>query len=162
MTDNAEGWTKVLGAFDRWIDYETSEFGPWTGYFSEQSLRALTNAERLGWMRSMIERIIPGRVDVCRHVRVALEDFIPYVPGPEAVDTVRSMIDLSVLLESLMLRMSDIVAEMADAYDEGGLDEIRQYLSTLAETEEEIRHHMSLYSKGFGQLRSLGLETPGE
>ena len=43
-----------------------------------------------------------------------------------------------------------------------GLEEIVPYLASLAEIEEDIRHHMSLYSQGFSKLGSLGLEIPDE
>ncbi len=160
MSETEDAWKRVLAAFDDWIYYESSEFGPWTGYFSIENLGSLTDQERLGWMHSMIDEIIPGRVDKCRDAGVALEDFLPYMPDAEAIETVRSMLDLNSLLRDSMLGMSDIIGEMMDAYGSGGLDEIAPSLEAVAEAEEDIRHHMSLFSKGFGKLRALGLEIP--
>jgi hypothetical protein len=160
MSETEDAWRKVLAAFDDWIYYESSEFGPWTGYFSIENLRGLTDQERLGWMHSMIDEIIPGRVDKCRDAGVALEDFLPYMPDADAKETVRSMLDLNSLLRNSMLRMSDIISEMIDQYGAGGLDEIVPSLETVAGAEEDIRHHMSLFSKGFGKLKTLGLEIP--
>ncbi|UCE09594.1 MAG: hypothetical protein JSW61_11560 [Candidatus Thorarchaeota archaeon] len=160
MSDTAEGWTRVLRAFDDWIEYETTEFGPWTGYFSLENLQGLMDKERLSWMGSMVDEIIPGRIESCRNAGVALEDFLPYMPDAMAIETVRSMIDLNLVLQDGMLKMSDAVTRMADEYKVGGLDEIGGHLKELKEIEEDIRHHMSLYSKGFARLRSLGLEMP--
>ncbi|TFG06570.1 hypothetical protein EU522_01475 [Candidatus Thorarchaeota archaeon] len=160
MSETEDAWKRVLAAFDDWIYYESTEFGPWTGYFSLENLRDLTDQERLGWMHSMIDEIIPGRVDKCKEAGIALEDFLPYMPDSAAIETVNSMIDLNSLLQDLMLRMSDIIGSMMDSYREGGLDEILPSLESLAESEEEIRHHMSLFSQGFGKLKSLGLEMP--
>ncbi|MFQ5832321.1 MAG: hypothetical protein ACE5H4_06450 [Candidatus Thorarchaeota archaeon] len=160
MSKTVEGWHRVLGAFDNWISYESSEFGPWTGYFSLENLGTLTHEERLGWMHSMYDEVIPGRVDRCREAGVALEDFLPYMPDDDAVEVVQSMIDLSTVIQDLMLRMSDTVYSMMEEYKESGLDEINSYLSTVTETEEEIRHNMSLYSQGFGKLDSMGLQIP--
>jgi hypothetical protein len=160
MSEIAEGWNRVLKAFDDWIEYETTEFGPWTGYFSPENLRDITSEERLSWMRSMVDEIIPGRIDSCRQAGVALEDFLPYMPDADAIGTVRSMIDLNTVLQEAMMKMSDAVGRMIDEYKEGGLDEISGPLGELKDVEEDIRHHMSLYSKGFAQLRSLGLKMP--
>lgn len=160
MSETEDAWKRVLAAFDDWIYYESSEFAPWTGYFSIESLRDLTNEERLGWMHSMIDEIIPDRVGKCKDAGVALEDFLPYMPDSDAVETVNRMIDLSGLLQDLMLRMSDIIGTMMESYKHGGLDDIFPSLEGLADAEEEIRHHMSLFSQGFGKLRSLGLEMP--
>lgn len=160
MAETDEGWRRVLAAFDDWIEYESKEFGPWTGYFSPENLRNLTDGERLSWMSKMIDEVIPGRVESCREAGVALEDFLPYMPDMDAIQTVRSMIDLNRLLQDSMLRMSDTISDMSDAYREGGMDDIASYLSDLIDNEEDIRHHMSLYSQGFGRLKSLGLEIP--
>ncbi len=162
MSETDEGWRRVLTAFDDWISYEGSEFMPWTGYFSLEGLRDLTHQERIGWMHNMVDEIIPSRIDRCREAGVALEDFLPYMPNPETIETVRSMIDLNVTLQDLMLRMSDIFANMLDEYKSGGMDEIVVYLESIASCEEEIRHHMSLYSKGFGKLQALGLTIPDD
>jgi hypothetical protein len=160
MSDISEGWKRVLDAFEEWIHYESTEFAPWTGYFSLETLRNLTDNERIGWLRSMVYEIIPGRVDSCRHAGVALEDFLPYMPHEEAIETVQSMITLNGVIQGLILGMSDTISIMIEEYQSQGIDGIISHLSTLAETEEEIRHHMSLYSKGFAKLRSLGLEMP--
>ena len=162
MSETAEGWRRVLLAFDDWITYESSEFAPWTSYFSVENLASLTSKEVVGWMQTMYDQVIPGRVEKCQEAGVALEDFLPYMPEPEAIQTVRSMIDLNGVLQDLMLGMSDIFTTMVDSYRTGGLEEIELYLRSLAESEEDIRHHMSLYSQGFGKLRSLGLEMPDE
>jgi hypothetical protein len=162
MSETAEGWRRVLGAFDNWIYYESSEFGPWTGYFSLENLRDLTSEERLGWMHSMYDEIIPGRVEKAKDTAVALEDFMPYMPDPDAREVVQSMIDLSDVIQGGMLRMSDVIHTMMDEYKTSGLEEIVPYLTSLAEIEEDIRHHMSLYSQGFSKLGSLGLEIPDE
>ncbi|NHJ14598.1 MAG: hypothetical protein EAX95_13040 [Candidatus Thorarchaeota archaeon] len=160
MSETDDAWNRVLSAFDDWIYYESSEFGPWTGYFSIENLRDLTNEERLGWMHSMVDEIIPGRVDKCKDAGVALEDFLPYMPDSDAIETVNRMIDLNSLLRDLMLRMSDIMGSMMESYRMGGLDDVLPSLESLADAEEEIRHHMSLFSQGFGKLKSLGLEMP--
>ena len=160
MSESEMGWQRVLKAFDEWIYYESSEFGPYTGYFSLENLRDLTHGERASWMNSMVDEIIPGRIDRCREAAVAFEDFLPYMPDPDAREVVQSMIDLSQVIESDMLAMSDTISSMKDDYEEGGLDEIVGYLSDLADGEENIRHHMSLFSQGFAKLRSLGLEMP--
>ena len=160
MSDTDEGWTRVLHAFEEWIHYESTEFAPWTGYFSLENLRNLTDNERVGWLRPMVDEIIPGRVDSCKKAGVALEDFLPYMPHEEAIDTVQSMINLNGVIRDLILGMSDTIDTMLDDYQSQGLDGIIPHLPTLAETEEEIRHHMSLYSKGFAKLKSLGLEMP--
>ncbi|HDD67763.1 MAG TPA: hypothetical protein ENG31_04010 [Candidatus Thorarchaeota archaeon] len=162
MSEMEEGWKRVLGAFEDWIEYEASEFGPWTAYFSLDNLRDLTEEERLGWMHKMYDEVIPGRIDKCREAGVALEDFLPFMPDNEAIETVRSMIDLSIVLQDSMMHLSDIVAQMMEEYREGGLDEIVPLLESLASAEEDIRHHMSLFSKGFGKLRAMGLEIPEE
>lgn len=162
MSELAVGWKKVLSAFDSWIYYETEEFGPWTTYFSPNSLRDLTREERLGWMQKMHEELIPGRIESCRQASIALEDFLPYMPDPSTRDTVQSMISLSGVIQDAMLRMSDIIAGMMEDYQSGGLDDITGALEAIAETEEDIRHHMSLYSKGFAKLKELGLEIPEE
>lgn len=162
MSRTAEGWHRVLSAFDDWITYESTEFGPWTGYFSLENLRTLTSEERLGWMHSMYDEVIPGRVEICRDASVALEDFLPYMPDEDAVQVVQSMIDLSVVIRDLMLGMSDTVYSMMEEYKESGLDEIARYLSSITEIEEEIRHNMSLYSQGFTKLGSFGLEVPDD
>jgi hypothetical protein len=155
-----EGWRSVLNAFEDWISYESTEFGPYTGYFSLENLRDLTSQEKLGWMSSMYEEIIPGRVEKCRAAKVAFEDFLPYMPDPSARNVVQSMIDLTLVLESDILGMSDTFHSMREEYQVSGMDEIVPYLSDLADMEENIRHHMSLFSKGFGKLRSMGLEMP--
>lgn len=162
VSETAEGWRRVLAAFDTWIEYESTEFMPWTGYFSLDELRGLTSAERVGWMNNMISEIIPGRVEKCREAGIALEDFLPYMPNPETQETVRSMIDLNSRLQDAILGMSDVMSNMLDEYRSGGLDEISGSLEAIASTEEDIRHHMSLYSKGFGRLQSLGLEIPDD
>ncbi len=162
MSETAEGWRRVLSAFEEWIYHETSEFGPWTSYFSLDTLRGLTNKETVSWMRNMQDSIIPGRVEKCQEAGVALEDFLPYMPDPKAKDIVQSMIDLNAVLQDTILSMSDIFSTMIDEFKVSGLEEIKHYLSSLAETEEDIRHHMSLYSQGFGRLRALGLEMPDE
>ncbi len=162
MSETAEGWQRVLSAFDDWIYYETSEFGPWTSYFSPNTLMGLTSDERVNWMKNMLDTIIPGRVHKCQEAGVALEDFLPYMPDPTARDTVQSMIDLNAVLQDYMLSMSDIFSTMIEEIKSNDLEEIESYLSSLAETEEEIRHHMSLYSQGFGKLRSLGLDMPDD
>lgn len=162
MSEMSVGWKTVLSAFDNWIYYETEEFGPWTTYFSPASLRDLTSEERLGWMQKMQEELIPGRIESCRQASIALEDFLPYMPDPSTRETVQSMISLSGVIQDAMLRMSDIVAEMMNDYQAGGLDDIAGPLEAIADTEEDIRHHMSLYSKGFAKLKSLGLEIPEE
>lgn len=155
-----EGWHRVLKAFEDWIDYETSEFGPYTGYFSLENLRDLTSKERISWMQSMYDEIIPGRVEMCRKAGVAFEDFLPYMPDPSARDIVQSMIDLTQVLSDEMLSMSDTMHSMKEEYESSGLEEIIPYLTDLADSEENIRHHMSLFSEGFGKLRSMGLEMP--
>ena len=162
MSETAEGWRRVLSAFDSWIEYESMEFAPWTGYFSMENLRNLTDAERLGWMHSMVDEIIPGRIEKCREAAVALEDFLPYMPDASARDTVQSMIDLNTVLRDGMMQMSDVLGNMKEEYRQGGLDEVTPHLSELIDIEEDIRHHMSLYSKGFAKLRSLGLEIPDD
>ncbi len=162
MSETAEGWRRVLAAFDNWITYESTEFMPWTGYFSIDGLRGLTSDERVGWMNNMISEIIPGRVGKCREAGVALEDFLPFMPNPETQQTVRSMLDLNSQLQDSILAMSDIMSNMLEDYQAGGLDELGGSLEAIATTEEDIRHHMSLYSKGFGKLQSLGLEIPDE
>jgi len=162
LSETAEGWRRVLAAFDEWITYESTEFMPWTGYFSMEGLQGLTSAERVGWMNNMISEIIPGRVDKCREAGVALEDFLPFMPNPETQETVRSMLDLNAQLQDRILAMSDIMSNMLDDYRTGGLDELAGSLEAIATTEEDIRHHMSLYSKGFGKLHSLGLEIPDD
>lgn len=160
MSETTEGWKRVLDAFEEWIHYESTEFAPWTGYFSLENLRNLTDNERIGWLRSMVDEIIPGRVDSCRHAGIALEDFLPYMPHEEAIETVQSMISLNGVIRDLILGMSDTISTMMDEYQSQGLEGIIPHLPILAESEEEIRHHMSLYSKGFARLRSLGLEMP--
>ena len=153
-------WQKVLDAFDDWISYESTEFMPWTGYLSMENLRDITHNERIGWMNNMIEEVIPGRVDACRQAGVALEDFLPYMPNEEALDTVRSMMDLNVRIQDAILSMSDAFAKMLEEYKEDGLEGISHLLQSIADIEEDIRHHMSLFSKGFGKLGALGLEVP--
>ena len=160
MSETAEGWHRVLVAFEDWIEYETTEFGPWTSYFSLDTLRGLTVKETTSWIQRMQEEIIPGRIEKCQEAGVALEDFLPYMPDPNARHTVQSMIDLNSLLQDHMLGMSDIFSTMIEDFKKGGLEEIKGHLSSLAESEEDIRHHMSLYSQGFRKLRSLGLEMP--
>jgi hypothetical protein len=160
MSESELGWQRVLKAFDEWISYESSEFGPYTGYFSMENLRDLMHVERISWMNSMVDEIIPGRVNRCREAAVAFEDFLPYMPDPEAREVVQSMIELSQVIEDAMLAMSDTISSMKDEYEVGGLDDIVTYLSELADSEENIRHHMSLFSQGFAKLRSLGLEMP--
>jgi hypothetical protein len=160
MSEAEEGWQKVLKAFDDWIDYESSEYGPYTGYFSLENLRDLTNDERMNWMRSMYDEIIPGRVEKCRAAGVAFEDFMPFMPDSDAREVVQSMIDLTQVIVDSMLAMSDTIHNMKDDFEANGFDEIVAYLSDLADSEENIRHHMSLFSQGFGKLRSLGLEMP--
>ncbi|MFW9845548.1 MAG: hypothetical protein ACFFD6_02285 [Candidatus Thorarchaeota archaeon] len=162
MSETVEGWHRVLGAFDSWIHYESSEFGPWTGYFSLENLRGLTSEERLGWMHSMYDEIIPGRVSKARETGVALEDFMPYMPDPDAQEVVQSMINLSEVIQQSMLQMSDVITTMMEEYKASGLEEIIPYLSSLADIEEDIRHHMSLYSQGFAKLGSMGLSIPDE
>ncbi|MHA1907006.1 MAG: hypothetical protein ACW98Y_06915 [Candidatus Thorarchaeota archaeon] len=162
MSETAEGWRRVLAAFDNWITYESTEFMPWTGYFSIEGLRGLTRPETIAWMNNMISEIIPGRVDKCREAGVALEDFLPFMPNPETQQTVRSMLDLNSQLQDTILVMSDIMGNLLEDYRAGGLDEIAGALEAIATTEEDIRHHMSLYSKGFGKLQSLGLEIPDD
>lgn len=160
MSDTDEGWKRVLDAFEEWIHYESTEFAPWTGYFSLENLRNLTDNERIGWLHSMVDEIIPGRVDSCKQAGVALEDFLPYMPHEEAIETVQSMINLNGVIRGLILGMSDTISIMQDDYQSHGLDGIVPHLPTLAEAEEEIRYHMSLYSKGFAKLKSLGLDMP--
>ncbi|MHA2025882.1 MAG: hypothetical protein ACW98U_08265 [Candidatus Thorarchaeota archaeon] len=155
-----DGWRRVLKAFEDWISYESKEFGPYTGYFSLENLRDLTSQERIGWMHSMYEEIIPGRVERCRAAQIAFEDFLPYMPDPAARDVVQSMIDLTLVLAGDILGMSDTIHSMKEEYEASGMDEIVPYLSDLADTEENIRHHMSLFSQGFGKLRAMGLEMP--
>ena len=155
-----EGWRRVLKAFEDWIHYESTEFGPYTGYFSLENLRDLTSQERLGWMHSMYEEIIPGRVERCKAAGVAFEDFRPYMPDHKAREVVQSMIDLTQVLSEDILGMSDTIHSMKEEYQSSGLDEIVPYLSDLADSEEGIRHHMSLFSQGFAKLRAMGLEMP--
>ena len=162
MSETEEAWERVINAFEEWIEYEASDFGPWTGYFSDENLRDLTDAERQGWMYSMCDEIIPKRVEKCRQANVALEDFLPYMPDSDAIETVQSMIELSSVIQDAMLGQSDIISDMMDEYRSGGLDEIQPLLESLSEAEQDIRHHMSLYSQGFGKLRSSGHELPGD
>ena len=160
MAEITIGWKRVLDAFEDWISYETTEFGPYTGYFSLDNLRDLMHSEIIGWMRSMYEDIIPGRVEKCRNAGVAFEDFMPYMPDPDAREVVQSMIDLTQVLADDMLVMSDTIHSMQEDYETGGFDEIVPYLSDLADYEENIQHHMSLFSQGFGKLEKMGLEMP--
>jgi len=160
LAENIEGWKRVLNAFDDWIQYETTEFGPYTGYFSLDNLRDLMHSERIGWMHSMYEDIIPGRVQKCKNAGVAFEDFLPYMPDPEARAVVQSMIDLTQVLSDDMLAMSDTIHSMKEDYESGGFDDVVPYLTDLADSEENIRHHMSLFSEGFGKLAKMGLEMP--
>jgi hypothetical protein len=162
MSETQEAWQRVISAFEEWIEYEATEFAPWTGYFSGENLRELTDAERLGWMYSMIDEIIPKRVERCRQASVAFEDFLPYLPDSDAIETVRSMIELGGVIQDAMLGQSDVISDMIDEYRDGGLDGIEPVLESLSEAEQDIRHHMSLYSQGFGKLRSSGLELPGD
>ncbi|TXT57496.1 MAG: hypothetical protein BAJATHORv1_10198 [Candidatus Thorarchaeota archaeon] len=162
MSETAEGWARVLTAFEDWISYEAEEFGPWTGYFNLENLRSLTSREILGWMHKMQDELIPGRVDMCQGAAVALEDFLPYMPGDEARNTVRSMIDLTQLIQDSMLGMSDQFGRMMEEYKTEGLEEAIHYLRGIIDTEEEIRHQMSLFSQGFAKLGTLGLEIPEE
>jgi hypothetical protein len=110
----------------------------------------------------MIGSPIPGRVESCKSVAVAFEDFLPYMPDPASQDTVRSMIDLSTRIQDSMRGMSDVITTMMEEYKVGGLDEAFHYLSSLADAEEDIRHHMTLYSAGFRKLKKLGLTIPEE
>jgi hypothetical protein len=160
MSEIKVGWSRVLKAFDDWISYETTEFGPYTGYFSLDNLRDLMHSERIGWMHSMYEDIIPGRVQKCKNAGVAFEDFIPYMPDPEAREVVKSMIDLTQVLSDGILAMSDTIHSMKEDYESGGFDDAVPYLTDLADAEESIRHHMSLFSQGFGKLAKMGLEMP--
>ncbi len=155
-----DGWRRVLDAFEDWIYFESTEFGPYTGYFSLENLRDLTSRERISWMQSMYDEIIPGRVEKCRNAGVAFEDFLPYMPDPVAREVVQSMIDLTQVLSDEMLGMSDTIHSMKEEYEAGGLEELVPFLSDLADAEESIRHHMSLFSQGFGKLRRMGLEMP--
>ncbi len=155
-----EGWHRVLKAFEDWIYYESEEFGPYTGYFSLENLRDLTSREISSWMQSMYDEIIPGRVEKCKGAGVAFEDFLPYMPDSTARDVVQSMIDLTQVISDEMLGMSDTIHSMQEEFESGGLEEIIPVLTDLADAEESIRHHMSLFSQGFGKLRSLGLEMP--
>ena len=160
MAEIKVGWKRVLDAFDEWIQYESSEFGPYTGYFSLNNLRDLMHSERLGWMHMMYDEMIPGRVEKCKNAGVAFEDFIPYMPDPEAREVVQSMIDLTQVLTDAMLAMSDTIHSMKEDYESGGFDDAVPYLTDLADAEENIRHHMSLFSQGFGKLEKMGLEMP--
>jgi hypothetical protein len=160
MSEIKVGWSRVLKAFDDWINYETTEFGPYTGYFSLENLRDLMHSERIGWMHSMYEDIIPGRVQKCKNAGVAFEDFIPYMPDPEARKVVQSMIDLTKVLGDDILAMSDTIHSMKEDYESGGFDDAVPYLTDLADSEEGIRHHMSLFSQGFAKLAKMGLEMP--
>ncbi len=162
MADTAEGWRNVLAAFDDWISFESTEFMPWTGYFTIEGLQSLTNNERIGWMNNMVDEIIPNRVDACRAAGVALEDFLPYMPNAEAINIVRSMIDLNGQIQDMILQMSDTVSSMLEDYRSGGIGEIAVHLESVAAIEEDIRHHMSLYSQGFAKLQNLGFEMPDE
>ncbi len=155
-----DGWRRVLDAFENWIYYESTEFGPYTAYFSLENLQDLTSRERISWMQSMYDEIIPGRVEKCRNAGVAFEDFLPYMPDPAAREVVQSMIDLTQVLSDEMLGMSDTMHSMKEEYESGGLEELVSFLTDLADAEESIRHHMSLFSQGFGKLRSMGLEMP--
>lgn len=160
MAETIEGWKRVLKAFDDWISYETTEFAPYTSYFSLANLRDITHSERIGWMNSMYVDIIPGRVDSCKNAAVAFEDFLPYMPDPEARAVVHSMIDLTKVLTDYILAMSDTIHNMREDYESGEFDDAVPYLTDLAEGEENIRHHMSLFSQGFGKLKKMGLEMP--
>lgn len=155
-----DGWRRVLDAFEEWIYYESTEFGPYTGYFSLDNLRDLTSKERISWMQSMYDEIIPGRVDRCRYAGVAFEDFLPYMPDSTAREVVQSMIDITQVLKDEMLAMSDTIHSMKEEYESGGFEEIVPFLTNLADAEESIRHHMSLFSQGFSKLRRMGLEMP--
>ncbi len=155
-----DGWRRVLDAFEDWIYFESTEFGPYTGYFSLENLRDLTSRERISWMQSMYDEIIPGRVEKCRNAGVAFEDFLPYMPDPDAREVVQSMIDLTQVLSDEMLGMSDTIHSMKEEYEAEGFEELVPFLTNLADAEESIRHHMSLFSQGFGKLRSMGLEMP--
>lgn len=160
MSEADEGWHRVIKAFEDWIYFESSEYGPYTSYFSLESLRDLTHQERIGWMHQMYDETIPGRVDYTRKVKVSFEDFLPYMPDTAAIETVQSMIDLAQVIEDSILGMSDAVHAMLEEYKDGGMEEIAPHLITLSEAEENIRHHMSLFSQGFGKLKTLGLEMP--
>ncbi len=162
MDEMAIGWKRVLDAFELWIQYEGNEFMPWTGYFNMENLRDLTSKERVAWMDNMVDEIIPTRVGKCQEAGVALEDFLPYMPGPDELEIVRSMIELNGRIYEAILRMSDTISLMLEVHKSLGFEEIAHYLKMLAESEEDIRHHMSLYSQGFGKLQSLGLVIPDE
>ncbi|MBD3159315.1 MAG: hypothetical protein GF309_11045 [Candidatus Lokiarchaeota archaeon] len=162
MSASEDGWALVIDAFEDWIDYESSEFAPWTTYFSIKELRTLTHSERLGWMHTMRDEIIPGRIDSARQARIALEDFMAQLSEEGSLKIVQSMIDLSIRLEESMLQMSDVFTHMMEDYEEEGLDAVQLHLEKLAEIEEDIRHHMSLYSEGFSKLRERGREIPEE
>jgi hypothetical protein len=82
------------------------------------------------------------------------------MPDPKAREVVQSMIDLTQVLSEDILGMSDTIHSMKEEYQSSGLDEIVPYLGDLADSEEGIRHHMSLFSQGFGKLRAMGLEMP--
>ncbi|MEM2142250.1 MAG: hypothetical protein QXS20_00180 [Candidatus Thorarchaeota archaeon] len=160
MSEMEEGWKRVLQAFDDWVFYESSEYGPWTAYFSAENLRDLTSSERLGWMYKMRDEVIPGRLDKCRQAGIALEDFVPLMPDPESAEIVQSMIDLNDTIARQIMALSDLIDDLIHEYQESGMDDVAISLSALADTEEDIRHHMSLFSDGFARLRSMGLEVP--
>ncbi|NWF96761.1 MAG: hypothetical protein HXY34_11525 [Candidatus Thorarchaeota archaeon] len=160
MSEMEDAWKRVLGAFDDWIYYETSEFGPWTSYFNMENLHELTESQRLGWMYNMRDVVIPGRVDKCREAGVALEDFLPYMPDVDTIQVVQSMLDLALRIQDGILHMSDAFDMMIEEYQKGGLEDIGSALQAIAESEEDIRHYMSMFSQGFGRLKSLGLDLP--
>lgn len=161
MSETQDAWQRVISAFEEWIEYEATEFAPWTGYFSLENLRELTDNEKVGWMYSMVDETIPNRVERCRQASIAFEDFLPYMPE-FATEVVQSMIELCTVIQDAMLGESDVLSDMIDEYKEGGLDEIEPLLESLSEAERDIRHHMSLFSQGFGKLSGAGFELPGD
>jgi hypothetical protein len=162
MSETQDAWQRVINSFEEWIEYEATEFAPWTGYFSMENLGELTDNERVGWMYSMVDETIPTRVERCRQASVAFEDFLPYLPDSDAIEVVQSMIELGTVIQDAMLGESDVMSDMIDEYKEGGLDEIEPLLESLSEAERDIRHHMSLYGQGFGKLSSAGFELPSD
>ncbi len=160
MDDLIQNWERVIEAFNQWLSFEGTEFGPQVQYLSLDELLKFTHEEMLTYLIDLRDVLIAHRLSQVDNCRLAIGDVLSAVSGPEYSAVLQSMLDILDNIEELLMRFSDLLTDLIDAISEKDTDEASLIISELLEIETEIRHYMSLFSQGFAKMEALGLRAP--
>lgn len=160
MNELSQNWDKVIDAFAQWWSFESTEFGPQVQYLSREELLKFTHEEMLSYIEDLRDNLIANRISQVSNCRLAIEDVLSVVSGPEYIEILQSMIAILDNLDQLLMKFSDILTALVEAIDEKDYDEMSVIISELLDIETEIRHYMSIFSQGFNKMETLGLRAP--